>query len=126
MRKSGTVSFKLPEYQRPYDWDRSNVRRLLQDCLGGLKRLASDSNADDHGYTFLVSIILTTDEDKESVFDGESLAIVDGQQRLTTLMLLSCALCRELASHQTDIAAVTDAKVKQWIKQECDEQLTRL
>ena len=69
MRKSGTVSFKLPEYQRPYDWDRSNVRRLLQDCLGGLKRFASDSNADDHGYTFLVSIILTTDEDKESVFD---------------------------------------------------------
>ena len=27
------VSFKIPEYQRPYDWDQNNVQRFLQDCL---------------------------------------------------------------------------------------------
>ena len=54
---SGTVSFKLPDYQRPYDWDKRNVERLLQDCLNGLKGAASDSPG--HPYTFLGTIILT-------------------------------------------------------------------
>ena len=29
---SGSTSFKIPEYQRQYDWDQENVRRLIQDC----------------------------------------------------------------------------------------------
>ena len=73
---SGTVSLKLPEYQRPYDWDRNNVLRLLQDCLNGLKRAASESSG--HQYTFLGTVILISDESKETTFAGESLAIVDG------------------------------------------------
>ena len=121
---SGTVSFKLPEYQRPYDWDKRNVERLLQDCLNGLKGAASESPA--HPFTFLGTIILTSDEYRESTFDGDSLLIVDGQQRLTTLLLLSCALFVAIRNHRHDIAAVSDIKVRNWLDEETSEQLNRL
>ena len=121
---SGTVSFKLPEYQRPYDWDKGNVQRLLQDCLNGLIGVASQSSG--HHYTFLGTIILTSDESKETTFDGDSLSIVDGQQRLTTLLLLSCALFVAIRNHRDDIELVSDVKVREWLKQEVDEQSIRL
>ena len=121
---SGTVSFKLPDYQRPYDWDKRNVERLLQDCLNGLKGTASESPG--HPFTFLGTIILTSDEYRESTFDGDSLLIVDGQQRLTTLLLLSCALFVAIRNHSHDIAGVSDFKVRKWLEEEIGEQLNRL
>ena len=122
--RSGTVSFKLPDYQRPYDWDKRNVERLLQDCLNGLKGAASESPG--HPYTFLGAIILTSDESKETTFDGDSLLVVDGQQRLTTLLLLSCALFVAIRNHRHDIAGVPEIKVREWLDEEADEQLNRL
>ena len=121
---SGTVSFKLPDYQRPYDWDKRNVERLLLDCLNGLKGAASD--APGHPYTFLGTVILAADESREATFDGESLLIVDGQQRLTTLLLLSCALFVAIRNHKHDIAGVSDVKVREWLEEEANEQLNRL
>ena len=121
---SGTVSFKLPDYQRPYDWDKRNVERLLQDCLNGLKGAASDSPG--HPYTFLGTIILTSDESREATFDGDSLLVVDGQQRLTTLLLLSCALFVAIRNHRHDIAELSDFNVRRWIEEEVAEQLNRL
>ena len=121
---SGTVSFKLPEYQRPYDWGKGNVLRLLQDCLNGLKGAASGSTG--HRYTFLGTIILTPDESRESTFAGDSLSIVDGQQRLTTLLLLACALFSAIKNHRNDITKVSDIKVREWLEQEVNEQSIRL
>ena len=118
------VSFKLPEYQRPYDWDQNNVQRLLQDCLNGLKGVATESSG--HHYTFLGTVILTSDESKEPTFDGNSLLVVDGQQRLTTLLLFSCALLQSIRNHNKDIDGVSDTKVREWLRQEAEEQSTRL
>ena len=121
---SGTVSFKLPEYQRPYDWDKNNVLRLLHDCLNGLKGAASGSQS--HPYTFLGTIILTSDEAREPTFDGNSLSIVDGQQRLTTLLLLSCALFSAIRSHMGDTASVSHSGGRTWLQGEAEEQSNRL
>ena len=118
------VSFKIPEYQRPYDWDQNNVQRLLQDCLSGLKGVASESTG--QHYTFLGTLILTSDESKEPTFDGNSLLVVDGQQRLTTLLLLSCALFEAIRNHREDIEGVSDVKAREWLEQEAVEQSTRL
>ena len=121
---SGTVSFKLPEYQRPYDWEKSNVQRLLHDCLNGLKGAASDSQL--HHYTFLGTIILTPDESRELTFDGNSLSLVAGQQRLTTLLLVSCALFAAIRNHMDDVTKVSDPDVMEWLEQEAEEQSNRL
>ena len=122
--RSGTVSFKLPQYQRPYDWDTNNIQRLLQDCLKGLKGAIDNSTI--HQYTFLGTVILTSDESKEASFSGESLAIIDGQQRLTTLLLVSCALVKALRRHADDITQVSDSTVRNWLEQETREQKNRL
>ena len=116
------VSFKLPEYQRPYDWDQNNVQRFLQDCLSGLKGVATEPSG--HHYTFLGTVILTSDESKEPTFDGNSLLVVDGQQRLTTLLLFSCALFQSIRNHNKDIDGVSDTKVREWLRQEAEEQST--
>ena len=118
------VSFKLPEYQRPYDWDQANVKRFMQDCLNGLKGVASASPG--HHYTFLGTVIVTSDQSKETTFDGNSLLVVDGQQRLTTLILLSCALFEAIKNHYQDIDDVSDYKTREWLKHEADEQSTLL
>lgn len=66
--------FRIPRFQRPYSWDRGNIEDFWLDCIeeGG------------SGY-FIGSIVVYPAAE-------EALAIVDGQQRLTTATLLLCAL----------------------------------
>ena len=113
---SGSVGFRVPEYQRTYDWNAENIKRLLEDCLNGFYYLSRPKN--EESYTFLGTIILVS-EKPESTFDGSSLSVVDGQQRLTTLILLCCALIEELFLRQ-DEAHNFQEPTKSWIKREID------
>jgi uncharacterized protein with ParB-like and HNH nuclease domain len=74
----GNVYYEIPAYQRPYSWESQHVDELWEDIYEAFKK-------GDEEY-FLGSIILTKKE------DSKSLDIVDGQQRLTTLVILFCAL----------------------------------
>ena len=111
---SGSVGFRVPEYQRTYDWNAENIKRLIEDCLNGFYYLSRPKN--EESYTFLGTIILVS-EKPESTFDGSSLSVVDGQQRLTTLTLLCCALIEELFLRQ-DEAHNFQETTKSWIKRE--------
>ena len=77
--------FEIPFYQRPYAWTTEEVGELLDDLL-----FAMDKDAD--APYFLGSIVLIKGDDPDS-------KVVDGQQRLTTLTMLLCAL-RELADNR--------------------------
>ena len=82
--------FEIPEYQRPYAWTTEEAGELLDDLLHAM------GNAEDVGDVppyFLGSIVI--------IKNGlQPLAqIVDGQQRITTLTILFCAL-RELAAER--------------------------
>jgi len=67
----------IPEYQRPYRWTEANVRQLLYDVHESWK-LGKNSYR-------IGSIILHTEK-------NNLLNIVDGQQRLTTILLVLAAL----------------------------------
>ena len=112
---SGTVGFRIPEYQRTYDWSQEKIKRLLEDCLNGFYYL---SESEQESYTFLGTIILV-EEKPEHSFDGTSLSVVDGQQRLTTLILLCCALVEELFLRQSDVQDLR-ASTANWIKREIE------
>lgn len=74
----------LPEYQRPYRWKKSEVGRLLND-LKKYFEPEQDTKLPEHKF-YLGSIILHQN-------DGEHLLnIIDGQQRITTMGLLSWCL----------------------------------
>ena len=84
-----TKSFYLmPEYQRPYSWDDERVNQLWEDLKTAFDNYTESKALNevppiDENY-FLGSIILTP---AQGGFD-----VVDGQQRLTTLMILFCVV----------------------------------
>lgn len=63
---------EISEYQRPYRWSTKNVEQLLRDIL------YSQSNGK---LNYLIGTVILHD-------DNKSFKIVDGQQRITTLVLL--------------------------------------
>lgn len=79
--KSGTFQFVVPIYQRMYGWDIKHCQQLLEDILKAGKNQA-------HAH-FIGSIVYVAD----GVYGpNNSLLVIDGQQRLTTITLLLIAL----------------------------------
>lgn len=74
----GNVKYVIPEYQRGYDWKGdTQVRDLFVDLTGCLESSLTDS-------LFLGSMIFDVSKEKpDSVLE-----IIDGQQRITTLLIL--------------------------------------
>jgi hypothetical protein len=69
--------FWIPGYQRPYAWQKDQALELLDDLINAFPHDQPDSP--DY---FLGSIILIKEDGKEQA------EVIDGQQRLTTLILL--------------------------------------
>jgi len=88
--------FQIPNFQRPFSWTVENFAQLFED-LNDAKNNNQELFADDvqkYEPYFIGSIILCTDEsraDGSGVYD-----IIDGQQRLTSLVILMAVL-RDLA-----------------------------
>ena len=85
----------VPVYQRQYRWDIGGCEQLLADI-----RAVADS--DDRDMHFIGSILSS-----RSTTDGE-LVLIDGQQRITTIMLLVAALRHTLAETDPALAAELD------------------
>lgn len=109
------AGFRVPQYQREYSWGTEHLSRLLGDCLNGLQRLKEKDQL--LQYTFLGSVILIEEESRESRFEGRSLQIVDGQQRITSLVLLSCVLLEELLQAENGLkdSQGISAQTKDWL-----------
>lgn len=75
------VLFRIPVYQRNYDWSETNCNRLLDDVYSIIE------TGDKH---FLGTIVFMAA--KSGGFSLQEYIIIDGQQRLTTLMLILKAL----------------------------------
>lgn len=89
-------SLEIPFFQRAYVWSEENWERFLNDML--------DVATNRQGY-FLGSIILKQLDTSSSTRVGDVRAVVDGQQRLTTLLLFFKVLCD--ASDKQDFFATT-------------------
>lgn len=84
--------FEIPDYQRPYSWTSEQAGELLDDLLYASQDIGSIDSVNDHSPYFLGSIVIIKGGDMEPRAE-----VVDGQQRITTLTILFCAL-RELAA----------------------------
>jgi alkylated DNA nucleotide flippase Atl1 len=85
----GEKQFRVPLWQRQYTWRIADHRLLWRDILEQYSRSSDEADATRSGH-FLGSIVLSP-----APFAASGVAsylIVDGQQRLTTLMLLLCAI----------------------------------
>ncbi|UOP04802.1 DUF262 domain-containing protein [Conchiformibius kuhniae] len=74
--------YQVPEYQRPYSWEKEQVEQLWFDLAEAYANHRDDPEHDAN--YFLGSVVLV---EKAHGYD-----VVDGQQRLTTLTILFCVL----------------------------------
>ncbi|WP_100956666.1 DUF262 domain-containing protein [Helicobacter pylori] len=81
---TGTV-FSIPVYQRNYTWEEENCEQLLQDIIG------ISQNKKTH-FMGSITYILHLINDEKSLRQLQEFVIIDGQQRITTLMLLLKAI----------------------------------
>ena len=84
--------FVIPIYQRTYSWTERECRQLWDDIL----RAGEDDSIPAH---FIGSIVYI-EKGEYQVAKQSSLLVIDGQQRLTTAMLILEALARRLGNDE--------------------------
>ncbi|MFT2643827.1 DUF262 domain-containing protein, partial [Helicobacter pylori] len=77
--------FSIPVYQRNYTWKEKNCKKLLQDIV------SISQNKKTHFMGSIIYILHLIDDEK-SLRPLQEFVIIDGQQRVTTIMLLLKAI----------------------------------
>lgn len=103
----GTQQFLIPIYQRTYNWTEKQCDQLWDDIT---------SDAPSH---FIGSIVYI-EEGLYQVSDVPQLLVIDGQQRLTTLVLLFAALAE--AVEKKDSNEVTSKKIQNYFLFNSEEE----
>lgn len=101
LKSVGKNIYQIPEYQRGYKWSSEDVLKLLHDISIFLEK---NKIIRDKFYC-LQNITLVSN------LNGSALNVVDGQQRLTTLMVLLCRLgLEEFAKNRIEYAIRTNTQ----------------
>ena len=98
--------FYIPPYQRQYDWDREHIERLFEDISHGLMQLLVKEKK--NSITFIGTLIVINDMLPETIAPNISisdlpnniLSVIDGQQRLTTILLINIGLHDEITRRE--------------------------
>ncbi len=85
--------YQIPDYQRPYQWTEKNCEKLLDDLFFNYE----DDRESDYFCGSLVLILISEDSKKARTYD-----IVDGQQRLSTFILLAKVLAALYSERLTE------------------------
>ena len=108
------VGFYVPIYQREYNWDRKHISRLFEDVGHGLELLVEDANS----ITFLGTLIVIDRAIPPNVnraeLPGNVRIVIDGQQRLTTILLMNICLHDEIRRRRVKLN-IEDKPAFQWL-----------
>ena len=105
--------FVIPIYQRTYSWTERECRQLWDDVV----RAGCDERIAVH---FLGSVVYIEDGLSNQT-DRAPLLVIDGQQRLTTVMLLLCALRAALGDGEEPIDGFSKRKIENRYLRDPDE-----
>ena len=112
------ANFLIPDYQRPYAWEEKECQTLWEDLFAFA---FPDNDCDkfdrDNDEYFLGPIVTFPNANKQQ-------EVIDGQQRLTTLMLLLRAFYTRFGNMQDDASNVTRKSIEKciWKTDELSEQ----
>lgn len=98
--------FLIPDYQRPYAWEESQCQTLWDDIFSFA---FPDNNCDkfDSNEEYFLGSIVTFENDQNKK------EVIDGQQRLTTIMLLLRAFYTKFGSMQDDNSKSIKERISQ-------------
>ena len=92
---AGQLQFVIPIFQRDYSWTENECKRLVADVL-------TVADAPDGAIHFLGSVVWVGSEQGDAVLSQR--LVIDGQQRLTTCLLLILALRDHLKQSGASVA----------------------
>lgn len=90
----GKHHFVIPSFQRGYRWEEKQVTDLLED----IKQFANDDNVNSNSY-FLQPVVVKACKYNET----DAYEVLDGQQRLTTMLLLLKRLMKRLGEDEREM-----------------------
>lgn len=100
----------IPIYQRTYSWTEKETRQLWDDVL--------KAGANEKVAAHFIGSIVYVEKGQSSVTVHEPILVIDGQQRLTTVMLLLAALAKKLESLAEDcrepLEGFSPRKIRNW------------
>lgn len=98
--------FLIPDYQRPYAWEETQCQTLWDDIFSFA---FPDNNCDkfDSNEEYFLGSIVTFEN------DNNKKEVIDGQQRLTTLMLLLRAFYAKFGNMQDEKSKSTQRRISQ-------------
>ena len=105
--------FVIPIYQRTYSWTEHECRKLWDDIV----RVGQDDRVSVH---FLGSVVYVEDGVSNQT-DRAPLLVIDGQQRLTTVMLIFTALRSALGEEDEPIDGFSRRKIENRYLRDPDE-----
>jgi uncharacterized protein with ParB-like and HNH nuclease domain len=86
----------IPDYQREYEWDNDNCLTLWSDILNAFERGVEN---------YFLGVIVT-------YINAGNSEIIDGQQRITTYILLLRAIYNNLSQNKTAVAGALNREIK--------------
>lgn len=97
---SGNHFYRIPDYQRGYSWGKEFVD-MWKDILS-LYRIENDAKKHYTGMLALDEIKEERDMENENLIDTDSFYIVDGQQRITSLVIILQAIMNYAKENDID------------------------
>lgn len=94
--------FVIPVYQRAYSWTERQCQELWRDVLRASRT---------KGKHFVGTVLYSVE--KDDARGDHRIAIIDGQQRTTTLTILLAALCSYLEDREDAISNMNPAELRQ-------------
>ncbi|WP_195835679.1 DUF262 domain-containing protein [Helicobacter pylori] len=102
--------YQVPDYQRPYVWDKDHLGALIDDLVGSYTNNKEDQ--------YFCGSIVIAENQKDKRWD-----VVDGQQRLTSFIILACTI---LKLYKNSLGQKSKAFIKESIHDRHDEEKERL
>ncbi|MFA8027142.1 DUF262 domain-containing protein [Helicobacter pylori] len=102
--------YQVPDYQRPYVWDKDHVGALIDDLVGSYTNNKEDE--------YFCGSIVIAENQKDKRWD-----VVDGQQRLTSFIILACTI---LKLYKNSLRQKSKAFIKESIYDRHDGEKERL
>ncbi|MFP6034079.1 DUF262 domain-containing protein [Helicobacter pylori] len=102
--------YQVPDYQRPYVWDKDHLGALIDDLVGSYTNNREDE--------YFCGSIVIAENPKDKRWD-----VVDGQQRLTSFIILACTILR-LYKHR--LGQKSKAFIEESIYDRYDKEKERL
>ncbi|WP_216358695.1 DUF262 domain-containing protein [Helicobacter sp. 12S02634-8] len=99
------TDFLIPDYQRPYAWGETECQALWEDIFTFAIPDGDSTKFDSNSEYFLGPIVTFKNKDGK-------MEIIDGQQRLTTLMLLLRAFYSKFGDMQDEDSKATKQNIE--------------